>query len=153
VAAFIVLIALAGAMALRMTSASIARSLGVRFEDFQPGPAAYIAPLVFGGFAFAVGKHMLQGTWTNLRAALFYLWLIVFTGLNVVNRCSPGFCETIGFPLPWQYWSDAILVGPDEWFWDVVAGLGQLLAAALNLATFVLGSRVVTRVRIVASST
>jgi hypothetical protein len=63
---FIALIALAGAVALRMTSATIARSLGVRFEDFQPGPAAHIAPLVFAGFAFAVGKHMLQGTWTNL---------------------------------------------------------------------------------------
>jgi hypothetical protein len=145
---FIVLIAIAAAMALRMTAASIARSLGVRFEDFQPGPAAYIAPLVFAGFAFAVGRRMLHGTWTNLRAALFYLWLFVFTATNVVNRCSPGFCETIGFPFPWQYWSDDIFLGPDAWFWDVAALFGQLLAAGLNLATFVLVSQVLTRVRI-----
>jgi hypothetical protein len=121
----------------------------VSFEFFQPGPAAYIAPMVFAAFAFAVGKRTLHGTWTNLRAALFYLWLFVFTAANVVNRCSPGFCEAIGFPLPWQYWSDDIFLNPpNEWFWDVVALLGQLLAAGLNLATFVLVSRALTRVRI-----
>jgi hypothetical protein len=147
------LIAIAGGIALRMTAASIARSLGVRFELFQPGPAAYIAPLVLAAFAFAVGRRMLHGTWTNLRAALFYLWLFVFTAANVVNWCSPGFCETIGFPFPWQYWSDVIFLDPpNEGFWDVAALLGQLLAAGLNLATFVFVSRVLTRVRIRGSS-
>jgi hypothetical protein len=34
-------------------------------------------------------------------AALFFLFI------NTVNLCSPGYCKSYGFPLPYQAWSDA----------------------------------------------
>jgi hypothetical protein len=40
----------------------------------------------------------------------FFSTAIVFALLNVTNWCRPGWCERFGFPLPYSWWSDAIMV-------------------------------------------
>lgn len=45
--------------------------------------------------------------WTYERL-LFHGVLGVSAALNFVNWCSPGWCETFGFPLPWHAVSDAV---------------------------------------------
>ena len=98
-------------------------------------------------FAFAVGDRLLEKAWTGRGALLFYAWLLVFTSMNVINWCSPGWCTTIGFPLPWLTWSDAIMTIGDGRVAGVIAAVGKLFAAALDLLTFVGAAVVLTRVR------
>lgn len=40
----------------------------------------------------------------------FFSTALVFALLNVVNWCSPGWCERYGFPLPYWSWSDSIVI-------------------------------------------
>jgi len=42
--------------------------------------------------------------------AAFFAAVLTFAFLNVTNWCSPGWCERFGFPLPYSWWSDAILI-------------------------------------------
>lgn len=35
---------------------------------------------------------------------------IVFAVMNTANLCSPGWCGHFGFPLPYRWWSDAMLI-------------------------------------------
>lgn len=131
--------------AIRATAARVADTLGVSAVFVDPGPPGYAAPVLFAGFLLATASRMLDRTWTGLPAALFYAWAVVFTALNIVNYCSPGWCETIGFPLPWSRWSDAILTFNDE-----PVSRGQMLAVAIastlvNLAAFVFVARLLRR--------
>jgi hypothetical protein len=91
---------------------------------------------------------LLDRRWTERRALLFYIWVAAFTALNVVNYCSPGWCETIGFPFAWRAWSDSILMLEDRDFGQVVMEkVGPAVAALLDLFAFVTVARVVTSTR------
>jgi hypothetical protein len=146
--AVLVLLAILTAVAIRATAALIARSLAINVTYVNPGPLGYLAPVLFAAFAFAVGKRMLGDAWAGRRALLFYGWLLGFTAANVVNRCSPGWCATVGFPFTWYAWSDVILTFGDDSFGNFIDAFGKPVSAVLNLFTFVAVATVLMRVRI-----
>ncbi len=68
-------------------------------------------------------------------------WVLIFTAANTIDRCSPGWCTTIGFPFPWQTWSDVLFDA---------GGFGQVMDAvggALDLLVFMGVAVVITRAR------
>ena len=134
--AALVLLALVIAIVLRTTATQMAGSLGISLEYVEPGPLGYLAPMMFGGFAFVVGSWALRGAWTGRRAFVFYAWLVGFTAANVINWCSPGWCETVGFPFTWRSWSDVIMEIEGAEFLDVLAAASKAIGGGLNLATF-----------------
>jgi hypothetical protein len=92
------------------------------------------------------GDRFLQRTWTDRRALVFCGWLVTFTALNLVNYCSPGWCETIGFPLPWRAWSDSILTFGDPDLVDAsIERAASAIAALVDVCVFVGVARVLTR--------
>ena len=141
----LVLLAVCAAIVLRSTAAQIARSLDISPAYIAPGLLGYLAPTMYAAFAFAVGNWTLRGGWAGRRALLFYVWLLGFTVANVINRCSPGWCEAIGFPFAWHSSSDSIVTFGDGDFSAWIAAIGQAVAAVLNLFTFVAVARVLTR--------
>lgn len=140
-AAALTLLVLLTATAIRVSAASIARSLEIRVAYVDPGFLGYLAPAAFAGFAFIAAWRALEDVWTSPSALRFYVWVLGFTAANVVNWCSPGWCETIGFPFVWRNWSDAI--GYDDRFRHVTDAIG----GALNLLTFAAVSWALTRRR------
>jgi hypothetical protein len=145
------LLAVLAGIAIRATAAMIARSVEINVMYVDPGPLGYLAPIAFAAFAFAVGHRLFGEAWTGWRAVLFYGWLVGFTAANVVNRCSPGWCATVGFPFTWYAWSDATLTLDDDrvgYLIDRVETIGKGIGAVLNLFTFVAVAIVVARVRI-----
>jgi hypothetical protein len=56
--------------------------------------------------------------------------VFLFVLLNVVNWCTPGWCESYGFPLPYSWWSDAIMIIDGEY---VTAGM-SIAALVSNVA-------------------
>ena len=132
VAAAVLLLAVFLSVAgIRGTSTRIAANLDISVRYVDPGPLGYLGPMFFAGFAFLVARRLLGDAWTSPSSLLFYIWLLGFTAVNIINRCTPGWCETIGFPFTWQSWSDAI--GPGEefrTFTDSVGGFLNLLVFA-----------------------
>lgn len=64
--------------------------------------------------------------------AAFYAAAAAFGVLNVTNWCSPGWCERFGFPLPYAWWSDAVVIINGT---NLTAG-ASIAAFAANLAAF-----------------
>ena len=146
--AVVVLLAVCSAIAVRVAATLVARSLEIDVTDVDPGVVGYVAPTMFAAFALAVGDRTLKRAWTSRRALLFYLWLFVFTAANVVNRCAPGWCASIGFPFPWQSWSDSIMTFGDGRIVNAIATIGAIVCAVLDLLTFAAVARALGRIRI-----
>ena len=148
IATILVLLAIGGAIVLRTTATLMARSLDIDVADVEPGVLGYLAPTMFAAFAFAVGNWMLEGAWTGHRAVLFYLWFVGFTVANAINRCSAGWCTTIGFPFAFHSESDVIITFVDDlviaWMPTVLA----VIAGGLDLLTFAAVAAVLTRARV-----
>jgi hypothetical protein len=145
--AILALLAFGAVMAIRITAWRVARSIPIDVAYVDPGLGGYLAPLLFAAFAFFTGERVLHRNWTTRRALLFCSWVFAFTALNVVNYCSPGWCETIGFPLPWLSWSDSILtIGDDDLqvVIDVIDRAAPAIAALLDLFAFVAVAHVLT---------
>ena len=73
-----------------------------------------LSPLVFV-LVILAAAHLLFPTRTTPRDVLrwkigFVTFVLAFAALNLANWCSPGWCERFGFPFPYSWWSDAILV-------------------------------------------
>jgi hypothetical protein len=134
-------------VATRMTAARIASWMDVSAKHVDPGIAGYLAPPTVAAFLFLVGDRVLDRRWTDRRALLFFGWVLTFIALNVVNYCSPGWCETIGFPLAWLKWSDSILTFGDPDAVMVEAFLDKAvpaIAALVDLFVFIVIARGVT---------
>jgi hypothetical protein len=144
----LVLLAVVCAVATRATAWQIAQSLEISVVHVDPGLVGYLTPTVFAGFAFAVGRRMLNEAWTGRPALLFYAWLLGFTAANVVNRCNPGWCATVGFPLVWYSWSDALVTFGNERFDYWLDVLGKVFGPVVNLLTFVVVASLLTRGRV-----
>jgi hypothetical protein len=144
----LVLLAVVCAVATRATAWQIARSQEISVVHVDPSFAGYLTPTVFAGFAFAVGRWMLNGAWTGRPALLFYAWLLGFTAANVVNRCSPGWCATVGFPLAWYSWSDSLVTLGNDRFDYLIDVFGDAFGAVVNLLTFVVVASLLTRGRV-----
>jgi len=71
---------------------------------------------------------------------------VTFTTLNVINYCSPGWCETIGFPFPWRAWSDSILTfGEPDLAHVAIERAVPAIAALVDLFAFVAVAVVLAR--------
>ena len=60
----------------------------------------------------------------------FVAMLLLFALLNCANWCSPGWCERYGFPFPYSWWSDAMLVMAGK---NLTAGFSRI-AIFLDIA-------------------
>ena len=115
--------------------------LGV-YAHYSPyiflAPAVLVAAL-FGirRVAFPRGEANLAHRW-NLS---FWLIAFAFTALNIVNWCSPGWCEHFGFPFPYSWWSDAILILNGENFSAGRSVIAFLANAMVFLAVVAVLSR------------
>ena len=146
--AVLALLALGAVVAIRVTAWRVARALPIDVAYVDPRLVGYLAPLLFAAFAFFTGDRVLNRVWTNRRALVFCVWVIAFTALNVVNYCSPGWCETIGFPFPWSTWSDVILTFGDPSLLGVVIDrAAPAVAALLDLLAFVAVALLIGRSR------
>ena len=141
----LVLLAVGAAVGLRRTAALIAQSLDIDTAHVAPGLPGYLAPVLFAAGVFALGNWMLRGQWASRRALLFYVWLLGFTVANIINRCSPGWCETIGFPFAWRSRSDSFITVGDGRFSMWMSGIGLVVGGAVNLVTFAGVAGVLTR--------
>jgi len=146
IAGTLALLTVVTGIAIRTTAWAISRTLDINVTYIDPGLRGYVAPLMFATFVWAVGKRLLHDSWTSRSALLYYVWLLAFTAVNTVNRCSPGWCTAIGFPFAWQSWSDAIF--DDDRFRVFMDAMG----AVLDLVTFVAVAALLTRVRVPRSS-
>ena len=45
------------------------------------------------------------------RALILWAWCGLFGGFNTHNACSPGYCGSYGFPIPFYTWSDSGMIG------------------------------------------
>jgi cbb3-type cytochrome oxidase subunit 1 len=142
IAGTLVLLAVVTGIAIRTTVWAISRTLDINVTHVDPGLLGYLAPVLFATFVWMVGKRLLHDSWTSRSALLYYVWLLTFTALNTVNRCSPGWCTTIGFPFAWQSWSDAIFNN------DRFRVFTDAIGAGLNLLTFVVVAILLTRVHV-----
>ena len=137
--ALLSLLVIVTGIAIRSTALAIARRLDISVTDVDPGPLGYLAPVMFAGFVWMVGKRVLH-EWRPSRSALhYYAWVLVFTAANMVNQCQPGWCATIGFPFAWQSWSDAIF--NDDSFRPMMNGIG----AVLDLVAFAAVAALIAR--------
>ena len=128
-------------LATRTVAVAISENLGISITSIDPGPLGYLAPAMFASFAWIVGDRLLHDSWTSRSALLYYAWLFVFTGANTVNRCSPGWCMTVGFPLAWHSWSDHLFVD------DSFSAYIEVMNGLLDLTTFVAVAALLTRAR------
>ena len=142
-------IAILAVATIRRTAWQVARAFPVDVMHVNPGLVGYLAPLLFATFAFITGDRVLNRGWTNRRALLFGAWIIAFTALNVVNYCSPGWCQIIGFPFPWSTWSDSMLTfGDPSPVRAVIDRAAPAVAALLDLLAFVAVARLIGRDRL-----
>jgi hypothetical protein len=96
------------------------------FLGFVPAVAAIVL-VALSRLAFPAGDHPKV---TLMYRAYFVSLLFVLAVLNLANWCTPGWCERFGFPFPYSWWSDAIVVMNGE---NLSAGVSSI-ALALNVA-------------------
>jgi hypothetical protein len=100
-------------------------------------PYLYLAPASVVTLLFGISRLLFprRGTTSVFRWRLkFGLISFVFTILNIANWCSPGWCERFGFPFPYSWWSDAIIVMNGK---NLTAGT-SLIAFVANISVFLL---------------
>lgn len=99
----------------------------------------YGVPVFLAPAAAAIALLLLSRTLFPLPSpaaakwrAMFWAVSFLFALLNLLNWCSPGWCERFGFPIPYSWWSDSI-GGIDQ---DHLTAGTSALALILNAATF-----------------
>ncbi|HXH37112.1 MAG TPA: hypothetical protein VNN08_00650 [Thermoanaerobaculia bacterium] len=84
--------------------------VGLRATYIDPSPVATFTPAVFDLVvlvaSFAIFRNVQPSALMRQRVC-FYAAAVAFFALNVVNGCSPGFCDRFGFPFTVWSWSDA----------------------------------------------
>ncbi|MEA2238605.1 MAG: hypothetical protein QOC81_3329 [Thermoanaerobaculia bacterium] len=86
--------------------------LALRGAYIHYGPAIYAGPAIAAALLFFLSRRTIRAA--NPRMALargvFWLTAVVLATLNLANWCNPGWCARFGFPFPYSWWSDAILI-------------------------------------------
>jgi len=105
-------------------------------------PMLLVAPMVVAAL-FYISRLVFRDVVLTKRTAPFYGWAAFFGVANVINYCSPGYCEWIGVPFQWHSWSDSISpfdngVSP---YVSFVAGVGNLAFFAVITASLAVISR------------
>jgi len=112
----------------------------------DPGPqlgwsAAALVLLALVGNHFLFPRRPPVSRAFRWRAA-FTALVVGFVVMNSANWCSPGWCEWFGFPFPYRWWSDGIIVMNGDNLtagWSLAAAITDvcvLVAAATVLAIF-----------------
>lgn len=78
------------------------------------GPVVYLAPGLAAAFCAGLAHSLIPpriGARSPVGWRLLFLSVIaIFALLNLANWCSPGWCERFGFPFPYSWWSDGIMI-------------------------------------------
>jgi hypothetical protein len=80
----------------------------------DPGPHLYFAPLLLAVFLL-ISARVLFPIRGDKRAAgayrfCFQALMLGFLLLNMANWCQPGWCGRYGFPIAYEWWSDAMII-------------------------------------------
>lgn len=88
------------------------RDLAGRGVYVHYGSAFYIGPAVVAAVLFVLSRRSIPSgaPGAGLARTAFWLTAAILATVNLANWCSPGWCERFGFPLPYSWWSDAIVV-------------------------------------------
>jgi len=85
---------------------------GLNSMFVDPWPIAACTPAVFDLVvlvaSFAIFRNVPRSA-LMLQRVSFYAAAVAFFALNVVNGCTPGWCERFGFPFAYSAWSDAVV--------------------------------------------
>jgi len=92
-------------------------------------PASFAASvLLLAHLLFPAKIDRRCGRW---RTA-FGVGSVAFIALNTINLCNPGWCGRFGFPLPYSWWSDAMLIMDGQ---NLSAGYSRI-ALGIDVASF-----------------
>jgi hypothetical protein len=137
-----VLLALVAAMLLASPAlvsgtidALIDQGEGLRKNYVHPSAFVLWAPALLVPAILALLHRLFPpgGAVLRYRAACMAT-LVALGALNITNWCNPGWCERYGFPFPYSWFSDAILImNGRNWTagFSALALLGNATAAAL----------------------
>jgi hypothetical protein len=88
--------------------------LASRGVYIHPSRLASAIPAIFAVVLLVIACLLFPPRGSHTRTlkwrAAFIATVIVFTTMNVMNLCSPGWCGRYGFPFTYSWWSDAIMV-------------------------------------------
>jgi hypothetical protein len=88
------------------------RQLASRGIFVHYGVVFYAGPAIAAASLFVASRWSIPAAAHGAGRARFAFWTTAFvlTAVNLANWCSPGWCERFGFPVPYRWWSDAIIV-------------------------------------------
>jgi hypothetical protein len=106
------------------------------------GNVFYIGPAVLAAVLFVLSRRSIPSDAPSAGVARTAFWLTatILAALNFANWCSPGWCEHFGFPIPYSWWSDAIIVMNRV---NLTAGT-SVLAVVADFLVLLLVARVVS---------
>jgi hypothetical protein len=98
------------------------------------GPQVFAAPLVFAALLLVAAYALFPSREVESQPLKWRFYFLAtclgFSALNLINWCSPGWCERFGFPFPYSWWSDAVLIMNGR---NITAGTSKL-GLAMNIA-------------------
>lgn len=110
----------------------------------DPSPVVFWSPAVAAVTILAIA-HLLfprrAGGEPSMWRVAFCVVVLLFITFNLVNWCAPGWCERFGFPLPYSWWSDAIVMLNGQ---NITAGFHGG-AIAINIACLSIVAAVLAR--------
>lgn len=88
------------------------RDLASRGVYLHYGTMIYLGPSIAAAILFALSRRAIpqSAPRVGLARTVFWVTAVALSTLNLANWCSPGWCQRFGFPFPYSWWSDAILV-------------------------------------------
>jgi hypothetical protein len=88
------------------------RELASRGVYVHYGSPFYFGPTLLAAILFALSRGVVSEDSLRVLRARIAFWATagILATANLTNWCSPGLCERFGFPFPYSWWSDAIVV-------------------------------------------
>jgi hypothetical protein len=114
---------------------------GLHSIYIDPSPFDELTPAAFDAVVLVASFRVFRGIPSSgsLRYRFsFYVAVVTLFALNVINSCSPGWCERFGFPFPYSSWSDAIVYFNDSTPspWSPIGAAFDLVAVSAATVAF-----------------
>ena len=110
------------------------------------GPQVFAAPLVFAALLLVAAYALFPSREVERQPLKWRIYFLAtclgFSALNLINWCSPGWCERFGFPFPYLWWSDAVVIMNGR---NITAGTSKV-GLAMNVAILVVSVVLLSRV-------